>query len=257
VIDYGAWQLPLSSVSGIYNRTTMSPALYSRRFADPLDRARHIKSIQLLLECFDGPVANRPHAAASNDSKLVQYRCLERFGFRVPATIAGGSTSEIVEFARRHGGEAVVKSTSGERSRAKVLRVSQLAELLSRAAHPVPHQFQQCVRGLNVRVHVAGRIAVACAAHTEALDYRYASEQGHAIRLVSYQLPSQVAAACVELTGFMGLDFSGIDLLLTPDHEWYGFEVNTAPGYSWFEENASLTITEALAYHLGRTRPQA
>jgi D-alanine-D-alanine ligase-like ATP-grasp enzyme len=49
-----------------------------------------------------------------------------------------------------------------------------------------------------------------------------------------------------------GLGLAGIDLRLDPDGQWWCFEVNTAPGFIWFEDHTGLPIAAAVARALAR-----
>jgi len=49
------------------------------------------------------------------------------------------------------------------------------------------------------------------------------------------------------MTAAMGLAFAGIDLRLTPDGDWYCFEVNPSPGFSYFQFESGQPIDEAVA----------
>jgi glutathione synthase/RimK-type ligase-like ATP-grasp enzyme len=64
---------------------------------------------------------------------------------------------------------------------------------------------------------------------SDAVDYRYAKTT-----IQACQLPIQVAASCVAITKQLKLRFSGIDLIQT-EKGWVLLEVNTAPGFSYFE----------------------
>ena len=60
------------------------------------------------------------------------------------------------------------------------------------------------------------------------------------------ELPPAVADACVSVTRELGLTMSGIDLKRTPNDEWYCFEVNPSPAYSFFQELGGQPIADAL-----------
>ena len=52
------------------------------------------------------------------------------------------------------------------------------------------------------------------------------------------------------MTVLLGLSFSGIDLKRTPQDDWYCFEVNPSPGYSYFEEQTGQRIADTLVRYL-------
>ena len=65
--------------------------------------------------------------------------------------------------------------------------------------------------------------------------------------MVPADLPVEVAQRCIRLTRMLGFHFSGIDLMRTPEDEWYCFEVNTSPGFSYFEQGTGQPISMTLA----------
>jgi D-alanine-D-alanine ligase-like ATP-grasp enzyme len=99
------------------------------------------------------------------------------------------------------------------------------------------------VPGREHRVHVVGERIFACEIVSDADDYRYAETP---VELRSCSLPVEVAERCQRLAAHLGLAVAGIDLRLTPDGEWYCFEVNPAPGFPFYER-ASGPIGDAIA----------
>jgi glutathione synthase/RimK-type ligase-like ATP-grasp enzyme len=70
------------------------------------------------------------------------------------------------------------------------------------------------------------------------------------VSLHSIDIPDDVAAACTGMTRALGLVLSGIDLLRTPDGEYYCFEVNPSPGFLFYERSTGQPISEAVAHLL-------
>ncbi len=118
----------------------------------------------------------------------------------------------------------------------------------------VPTQFQAFVPGVNIRVHVVGDALFATEIASAAVDYRYGERDGFDTAMAPVELPQAIAEACVQLTSGLGLVLSGIDLKRTPAGEWYCFEVNPSPAYSYFEELGGQPIAEALVRALSGRR---
>jgi ribosomal protein S6-L-glutamate ligase RimK-like protein len=191
-------------------------------------------------------IANRLSSMASNMSKPYQAQAVLRHGFATPETLVSDDPDEVLEFARRHGG-LVYKSTSGIRS--VVTRFDPVADRdrLDRLRW-CPVQFQELLRGPDVRVHVVGDEVYPALVHSDAVDYRYAMRQvGADARLSAYRLPDDVAQRCVELATDLDLPFAGIDLKLATDGRVVCFEVNPSPGFPWYEHEAGLPISAAVA----------
>nr|BDT32655.1 RimK domain-containing protein ATP-grasp [Myxococcus sp. MH1] len=248
-VCFPTWRVGLERISGIYSRLGTGNL---EQAPTPQVRAEQAHAAALL-DLFPGPVANRATAMLSNGSKPCQYAAILASGLRVPDTLAGGTWERWEHFARALEGDPVIKSVSDERSLVK--QVSWEATRASaRPGKPLaPHQFQQRIPGNNVRAHVIGaRDVLACRAVTQALDYRHPDMTGHAVSLDAVELPQPVAQACRQLSRALGLDLAGIDLIEPPGgssrpEDWVCLEVNTCPGFMWFEQNTGLPISRRLA----------
>lgn len=189
-------------------------------------------------------VVNRPSAMASNDSKPAQLAQLEDLGFLVPDTIVTNDREVAQDFWARHG-TVIYKSTSGIRSIANTLTAAHRDRLDQLATCPT--QFQEFIPGIDYRVHVVGDEVFATQIVSTATDYRYAATQAAQRTMAAAQLPGHVAGRCHYATRELGLLLAGIDLRRTPDGDWYCFEVNTAPAFSWFQDHTGQPIADAVA----------
>jgi hypothetical protein len=188
-------------------------------------------------------VVNRPGAMASNDSKPAQEEVACGYGFEVPETLVTNDPARAAAFWDRHG-TVIYKSISGIRSIVSALTAEHQPRL--RRLATCPTQLQAFVPGIDYRVHVVGNEVFATRIDCDAADYRYAGRYGAARRMAAAQLPEAVAACAVKLTKALGLLVAGIDLRLTPEGRWFCFEVNTSPGFSWFQEQTDQPIAEAI-----------
>ncbi|UOX91115.1 RimK domain-containing protein ATP-grasp [Amycolatopsis sp. FBCC-B4732] len=188
-------------------------------------------------------VLNRPEAAAGNASKPFQLRAIAGAGFAVPPTLVTNDPDRVADFLREHG-DVIVKSASGVRSRVRRVRPEErFADVAA-----CPTQFQRRVPGTDVRVHVVGAEVFAVEVDSDADDYRYARVLGHRDPvLTSIELPPEVTLRCFDLAKRLGLPVAGIDLRRTPDGEWYCFEVNPSPGFTYYESQTGQPIAAAVA----------
>ena len=108
----------------------------------------------------------------------------------------------------------------------------------------IPHLFQECVEGTDIRVHtLATGETFACKIQTQTNDYRYDKERN----IIICEIPDEIKKACLQMTLDMGLYLSGIDLRRTPDGQYYCFEVNPSPAFYWYESQTGLPISRAVA----------
>jgi glutathione synthase/RimK-type ligase-like ATP-grasp enzyme len=192
-------------------------------------------------------VLNRPAAMATNTSKPYQATLIRDCGFPVPETLITTDPEAVREFRDRHG-EVIYKSISSTRSVVSRVGPEQMSRLDD--LHWCPTQFQEYVPGIDHRVHVIGEEVFACEILSNADDFRYASPQEGATEMRARELPADCVARCRALAAHLELPFAGIDLRLTPDGEWYCFEVNPAPGFTFFQDATGQRIDEAVARFL-------
>jgi glutathione synthase/RimK-type ligase-like ATP-grasp enzyme len=250
---------PLRKFSGVYLRLMDYQDLPETR---PHDRARmetrdiysdayksqlFHRALTDWVEITECRVMNRPRAMSSNISKPYQAQFINQAGFRTPITLITNEPEEARNFLRLHR-KVIYKSISSERSVVKMLNGYKVNEL--EKIRYLPTQFQAFVPGVNVRVHVVGETAFATEISTEAVDYRYASEEQIGMNMAPINLPSRILTRCLSLSQMLELPLCGIDLKRTPEGDYYCFEVNPSPAYSYYQENTGQDIATAIVKYL-------
>ena len=252
IVAAGA-EMDLATVDAVYLRPLDLPAV-----GDRVDRLRAEAFHTGLLEwaeIADCVVLNRPSAMESNSSKPFQLQRIAAFGFLVPETLVTSDPDAARDFRRRHG-RAIFKSVSGIRSIVREFD-DDTAPRLERITL-LPTLFQQYVPGVDVRVHIVGTQVFATEIRSSATDYRYAAQDGADVDLAAIELPGDLADRCVRLAHGLGLPLCGIDLRHRPDGQWFCFEVNPMPAYSYYESNTGQPIAGAIIDTcLSRTRATA
>jgi glutathione synthase/RimK-type ligase-like ATP-grasp enzyme len=242
------WSLHLSDISGVYVRFLgsegrLSPSDTPRGAAEVL-RTEADVGLMAALEDLRCPVVNRAGGGMSNNSKPYQALLLRRAGLRVPPTLVTNDASAARAFRAAHG-DVIYKSISGVRSIVRRLGPDKLERL--ELLRDGPAQFQAYIPGDNVRVHTVGDRVFAVRVRSEAVDYRYAHRDGHAVEMMPAALPRAIEQACLAIARDLDLLLAGIDLKQTPDGEWYCFEVNPCPGFLYYERYSGMPISAALA----------
>ena len=69
------------------------------------------------------------------------------------------------------------------------------------------------------------------------------------------RLPPAVEERCLRLAAAMRLPLAGIDLRRTPRGEWYCFEVNPSPAFTFYTSHTGQPVAEAIASLLMRAAP--
>ena len=199
------------------------------------------------MEICQARVMNRCGDMASNVSKPFQAQLIAAAGFRTPVTLISNQPEEVRAFYEKHR-RVVYKSISSVRSIVEELSPDKFKEL-SRVRN-LPTQFQAFVPGVNIRVHVTGRELFAAEIRSEAVDYRYASRANLTVEMAPIELPPDIAQRCLALSETLRLPLCGIDLKRTPASEYFCFEVNPSPGYSYFQEGSGVNIAQGIVRYL-------
>jgi len=232
----GATQVDLEQLTGIYLRPTVPAA--------DAPRAEIHDALWSLSEITSALVLNRPAAMAGNSSKPYQAAQARAVGFATPATLITTSPDAARAFAAEHG-DVIYKSTSGVRSIVATLDASHDERL--RDLESCPTQLQQRVAGVDVRVHVVDSQLFACEVRSDAVDYRYAGRHDLEVTLQPIELPHDVAQRCFALAALTELPLAGIDLRRTSEGEWYCFEINPSPGFTYYADQTGQPIADAVA----------
>jgi hypothetical protein len=196
------------------------------------------------------PVVNPPASAYSNYAKAYQLGLLAEAGFAVPVTLLTNSPGAARDFADALPGPAIYKGSSNVVTLAQVLTPERRARL----AHlpNAPAVFQEFVRGPDLRVHVIGERCFATRLEADDEDYRRAALRGGeaAVRAAPFDLPSDLARRCVEVTRALGLHISGIDFKLAGDGRAVALELNPFPQVTFYELHGRQPIMDALVEYL-------
>jgi glutathione synthase/RimK-type ligase-like ATP-grasp enzyme len=249
VLELAAEAMAFDEIGAVYARPYESWRVLGRAGHAPhSDEVRHgaalDQALYAWLDVADALVINRPSAMASNGSKPYQAELIRAQGFRVPETLVTTDPDAAREFVVRHGA-VIYKSVSGVRS--IVSRVTEEAMARLDDVAWCPTQFQAQVPGVDYRVHAVGERIFACEIRTEADDYRYAGRRSIPVEMTVAELPNDITERCVALSRSLGLELSGVDLRRTAEGEWYCFEVNPSPGFTYYEQAAGQPIAAAVA----------
>lgn len=237
----------LDAVSAVYLRPYDTRSVRAVAREGPDSAAwRHALGVEHALSCWSeltpALVVNRLEAMAANNSKPYQLEQLRGLGFAVPETLLTTDPQAARDFWERHG-EVIYKSVSGTRSVVSRLRPEHTERL--KDVSFCPTQFQRYVPGTDHRVHVVGDEVFACEVLSEADDYRYPG--CHEVEIRACHLPRDVEDRCRLASAALDLPVAGVDLRLTPEGEWYCFEVNPSPAFNYYEGRTGQPIGKAIA----------
>lgn len=234
----GSRQIDVSQIDAVYVRSFGSGSIKT-----PKDRLR-VTSLWEWTDSAPMLVVNKRNGAHTNMSKPYQQRLIAQQGFSVPRTLITMLPEAARAFYDECRERVIYKSISAERSIVKRLTVEDLPRL-EKIQH-CPVQLQELVPGIDVRVHTVGERVFASEILADRLDYRYVHREGGTRTIRAVELSSELQARCVNLAKSLGLVMSGIDLRRTPGGEYYCFEVNTSPAFTFYENYTGQRIGDAL-----------
>jgi hypothetical protein len=234
----------LHGVTGAFVRLNPEPAVADE--LGVLTDAVHLyvqerrAGLSHLLEMLDVPVINRPSAGRSNGSKPLQMARLAAFGFDVPRWAATNepAVAEELQGSSEHG--CVVKACSGLRSHVRTLSATTLDEM---RAGTVPLVVQHLVPGHEVRVHVVGASVFATSVASDAIDYRFDSDE------VDYQaaiVAPELGDLCRRFATAEGLTMAGFDFRVDEEGRHWCLEMNPVPTYLPYEASSGQRIGDAV-----------
>jgi glutathione synthase/RimK-type ligase-like ATP-grasp enzyme len=214
-------------------------------FAQPSSLAATSASWEVLvtlLNSIDCLVINRPRSQGSNGAKPLQYPFIRRIsGLQVPSTRVSADGRMVASFVQTYG-EVIAKSVSGLRRKVHLVD-------LQHASRPLtgPIQVQPRIDGIDVRVHVIGTSVLAHRVTSVSVDYRFPAADEPSPVFERIEPPRWLSDACVRLTVDLELVLAGIDFRVTSTGEWFCFEVNPSPFYTYFEDSKDMEVTQAVA----------
>ena len=229
-------KIDYSDICGIYNRLVSIDPNVSH--TDARIYYQQLELLNYLLDHVFDNVINTPSSASSNNSKPYQLSRAERLGFNIPESIILANVS-CPDFEN----PTIYKSVGGIRSIVTEAIDNDVNKEIS-----CPVLFQEKIIGANIRVHLSDNHIFALKITSEEVDYRYTESPN---KYLTIQLPEEIVCKCIELKNNLGLRFTGIDFMLTPDNEYYFLEANTSPAFTHFEEYMETkTLSAALAVAL-------
>ncbi|MEW5818807.1 MAG: glutathione synthase [Cyanobacteriota bacterium] len=241
---HGEITIDIEDFSGIYSRMSfLNVDLNLNQHQEDFLQVERSIALDAWLEHANTIVVNPIKSQRSNGSKLYQSWVVQKYGFKIPQCLVTNNPNKAVDFYDRNKTNGVIyKSASGERSIVKKLNDEDLERFNNLAGCPT--LFQSFVPGVDIRIHtlVTGEVfATEIVSHDS--DYRYDSDRSTR----PIEIPDKLKETCINLTRDLGLYLSGIDTRKTPDGDYYCFEVNPSPAFSWYEDQTGQPIANAVA----------
>ena len=196
------------------------------------------------------------------ESKMLQLRVARNVGFACPDTLISNDPDEIRAFCDRQGGRIVAKPLRlgffdyGDVQTATYTTAVGAADLAtddSLVVAPVIYQ-RHLEKRCDVRVTIVGDSIYAAAIHSQDVDSARVDWRRSDVDLEHqvHALPDDIATACRRLMKALNLRFGAVDLVLTPNDQYYFLEINPNGQWLWLEDKLGFPISQEIVEWLSR-----
>lgn len=209
-----------------------------------------------VLRSLDCLWVSHPDALHAASYKIRQLSLAKKLGFKIPDTLITDITSEAERFLSSTTSTVYKPIFSGRlrySERDRLIFTSEIRDGqsgISRDVELAPCQFQQRIeKKVDIRVTVIGQILFAVSiASQETIETQLDWRRGDAFDLehTIIELPGEIEARCKALVSELGLEFGAIDLVLSPDDEYYFLEINPNGQWVWIEQITGLPLVATL-----------
>jgi hypothetical protein len=256
-------EIDLATVTSVWNRRPGRPqAAPEVRDRDDCDWVSEMSGLCLAgvwetLDCLWVPAKPSVDRLAHNKTK--QLALAASLGFQIPRTLITNSPESFLEFYAQCEGGMVTKVLGnnvvyrdGEVVGAAFTHLVRRRDAANyRAIRYAPVILQEYVpKQVELRVTVVGSRVFAAEIHSQASratrhDWRHYDHER--ATYAPHALPPAMEALCVRLVQALGLCFSAIDLVLTPEGDYVFLEINPNGQWGWIEALTDLPIADAIS----------
>lgn len=191
-------------------------------------------------------------------SKIVQISLARKLGLNLPETLVTSDPVEFKKFYKRCNGQVIAKNLTNSGTvhgmEGFIYATKVGKEFLEQSENLVysPVLFQRYIpKKFELRVTIVGDKVFASEIHSQDLDetkidwrkYNLDNPPPHKVHI----LPRNIETALKEMVCRLGLKFGAVDLVYTPEKEYYFLEINSNGQWGWIQFMTGLKIKEAIA----------
>jgi hypothetical protein len=279
--EKGRWRILLDTGSGIHDLEDVTAVWYRRSYnlgkglqtvIDPEYLPATIGEVKRTLmgmleglNCFQ---LARNSVYRRLDSKEEQLKVAVRNGLLIPDTCISNDPAVVGRFIEEQGGSVISKMQSSfavyrEAEEHVVftnaVTTGHLQELDTLRYCPMVFQ-QQVEKKLELRVTIVGQEVFAFSIDSQRIDNARVDWRKEGANMVHdwqlYQLPGDVKENLLSFMDEYGLNYGAIDLILTPDDQYYFLEVNAAGEFFWLDRLCDHAISRQIAAVLMGAAPR-
>lgn len=198
------------------------------------------------LESVDAYSLGKPSVYRRLDSKEEQLKIADKLGLNIPATAVTNSPEEAKRFIVKHG-DVVAKMQTGFAIYedgvenvvfTNVVNEDKLEELDTLLYCPM--QFQKKIeKKKELRITIVGRDVYAFEIDSQQSEAAKTDWRKDGVNLIDKwiptELPQDIEAKLLELLDVYHVDYGAIDMIVSPEDEYYFIEINGAGEFFWLD----------------------
>ncbi|MFC3161145.1 ATP-grasp ribosomal peptide maturase, MvdD family [Chryseobacterium arachidis] len=198
------------------------------------------------LESIDAYSLGKPGVYRRLDSKEEQLKIAEKIGLKIPETCLTNNPEEAKQFIIKHQnviakmqtGFAIYEDGVESVVFTNVVNEDKLEELDTLLYCPM--QFQKKIeKKKELRVTIVGRDVYAFEIDSQQSDAAKIDWRKDGVNLIDKwiptELPTDVEAKLLELLDIYNVDYGAIDIIVSPEDEYYFIEINAAGEFFWLD----------------------
>ncbi|GAB4431214.1 MAG: ATP-grasp ribosomal peptide maturase [Chloroflexi bacterium OHK40] len=252
-------QFWLEEVTSIwYRRPTLfrfpqSMSQAERKFAHGEARA----GVGGILRSMDCLWVSHPEKIITAGYKALQLKVALQHGFSIPRTIITNNPEEVVQFYNQCNGNVIFKTLesgfviSPEEGAGSIYtnKVTEKDMEEIERVRLTTNLFQEYIeKKVELRITVIGKKLFTVAIHSQhshktRVDWRKSYSD---LYYEPYKLPEDIHDKCINITDYFGLNFSAIDMIVTPEGEYVFLELNPNGQWAWLEDFTGLPMKSTL-----------
>lgn len=257
-----------NDITGVFFKHAIIPIINNEIPSDQLEFAKRevIEVLKSLWRTIDNKLwLNHPKNLFLANNKIDQLKKASEMGFSIPDTCVSSDPEEIKNFYYSSEKNIIAKAvkhgfyhTSNRVQIASTKKVDKnFIQNIDQYAN-IPTIFQKRIDKMyDLRVTVIGDNVYTAAIHSQ--DYNETKTDWRVYELyedidlehTKFKLPSKISKLCQKITKGYNLGFSAIDLIYTPENEYYFLELNPNGQWVWIEEKLGFPIRSSIINYLG------
>ncbi|GAA5085061.1 glutathione synthetase ATP-binding domain-like superfamily protein [Chryseobacterium ginsengisoli] len=198
------------------------------------------------LESIDAYSLGKPSVYRRLDSKEEQLKIADKIGLKIPETAITNNPEEARQFVLKHKnvvakmqtGFAIYEDGVESVVFTNVINEEKLEELDTLLYCPM--QFQKKIeKQKELRITIVGRDVYAFEIDSQQSEKAKIDWRKDGVNLIDKwiptELPTDIEAKLLELLDVYNVDYGAIDMIVSPEDEYYFIEINSAGEFFWLD----------------------